>query len=78
MVKPLQRCGSCSIFEGACGGSNLKISCSLQQGGSLLLDMIVEQEKSGYKIYQTIVKIHPDKKAIIASGNAEAGYLKEP
>jgi len=43
----------------------------------LILDMIMEPGISGRETYERILKIHPDQKAIIASGFAETGDVKE-
>jgi CheY-like chemotaxis protein len=43
----------------------------------LLLDMIMDPGKSGRETYEQIIKIHPNQKAIIASGFAETDEVKE-
>jgi CheY-like chemotaxis protein len=43
----------------------------------LLLDMIMDPGLSGRETYERIIKIHPNQKAIIASGFAETDDVKE-
>ncbi|MBW2429874.1 MAG: PAS domain S-box protein [Deltaproteobacteria bacterium] len=43
----------------------------------LLLDMIMDPGMSGRETYEQIIKIHPNQKAIIASGFAETDEVKE-
>jgi len=43
----------------------------------ILLDMIMDPGMSGRETYERIIKIHPDQKAIIASGFAETDEVKE-
>ena len=43
----------------------------------ILLDMIMDPGMSGRETYERIVKIHPNQKAIIASGFAETDEVKE-
>ncbi|UCD80744.1 MAG: PAS domain S-box protein [Desulfobacterales bacterium] len=43
----------------------------------ILLDMIMEPGMSGRETYERIVKIHPNQKAVIASGYAETDEVKE-
>jgi two-component system cell cycle sensor histidine kinase/response regulator CckA len=43
----------------------------------ILLDMIMDPGMSGRETYERIIKIHPNQKAIIASGFAETDEVKE-
>jgi len=43
----------------------------------LVLDMIMDPGMDGLDTYQKIIEIHPDQKAIIASGFSETGRAKE-
>jgi PAS domain S-box-containing protein len=43
----------------------------------ILLDMIMDQGINGRETYEQIIKIHPNQKAIIASGFAETDDVKE-
>lgn len=43
----------------------------------LLLDMIMDPGMDGLDTYKKIIEIHPDQKAIIASGFSETGRVKE-
>jgi PAS domain S-box-containing protein len=43
----------------------------------LVLDMIMDPGIDGFETYKRIIQIHPDQKAIIASGFSETEYVKE-
>ena len=43
----------------------------------ILLDMIMDPGINGRETYEQIIKIHPNQKAIIASGFAETDDVKE-
>ena len=43
----------------------------------ILLDMIMDPGMSGRETYEQIIKIHPNQKAIIASGFSETDRVKE-
>jgi CheY-like chemotaxis protein len=43
----------------------------------LLLDMIMDPGMNGHETYERIIKIHPNQKAVIASGFAETDAVRE-
>jgi len=43
----------------------------------LLLDMIMDPGINGRETYERIIKIHPNQKAVIASGFAETDEVRE-
>jgi signal transduction histidine kinase/methyl-accepting chemotaxis protein len=65
-------------YETVCVGSGEKAVAYLQENrvDMVLLDMIMDPGINGRQTYERIIRIHPDQKAVIASGFSESEEVK--
>ncbi len=65
-----------SVATVSSGEESLKYLAN-HQADILILDMVMAPGMDGLETYREIIKIHPNQKAIIASGYSETDRVKE-